>query len=325
MTTRPGPAVRAALTYRPVRPDELEACADIWRVSINDYIGRLNQPILESESGPLVRLYGHLQSTDPDRFMVATLPDPDAADVPRIVGFASAVVRQRLWYLSMCFVLPEAQGRGVGRELLARTAPADAPDTVRATGTDSAQPISNALYASLGIVPKVPLLNLIGLPSRPEAFGALPSGIVAVPFERLAGDGHGGHDRLTGIVDSLDRATLGVPHPVDHRYLRIEGRRGWLYQGPDGAPLAYGYATEAGRVGPIASSDPELVAPILGHLTREVIPRGAFAVWLPGMADRAVVGTLQAGFRLEPFPVLLCWDRPMIDLTRYVPISPGLL
>lgn len=322
MTTRPGPAVRDALTYRPVRPDELATCTEIWRVSINDYIGRLNQPILETESGPLVRLYGHLQSTDPDRFIVATLPDPDMDGGERIVAFASAIVRERLWYLSMCFVLPEIQGRGVGRELVARTAPPDGPDTVRATGTDSAQPISNALYASLGIVPKVPLLNLIGLPSRPEAFGAMPSGVVAVPFEQVAADGH---DRLARIVDALDRETLGVSHPVDHRYLRIEGRRGWLYRGPDGAPIAYGYATEAGRVGPIASSEPELLAPILGHLMSEVIPRGAFAVWLPGTADRAVVGTLQAGFRLEPFPVLMCWDRPMIDLTRYVPISPGLL
>jgi GNAT superfamily N-acetyltransferase len=322
VTSGTRPAVRDALTYRPVAPEELDACADIWRVSINDYIGRLNQPHLESESGPLVRLYGHLQSTDPDRFIVATLPDADAESGQRIVAFAAAVVRERLWYLSMCFVLPEMQGSGVGRALLARTAPTAAADTVRATGTDSAQPISNALYASLGMVPKVPLLNLIGLPSRPEAFGAMPPGISAVPFDRLAGDGH---ERLVGIVDALDRATLGVTHPVDHRYLRTEGRRGWLYQGPDGSPVAYGYATEAGRVGPVATHDPDLLAPILGHLTGEVIPRGAFAVWLPGTADRAVMGALQAGFRLEPFPVLLCWDRPMIDLSRYLPISPGLL
>ena len=30
----------------------------------------------------------------------------------------------------------------------------------------------------------MPLLNLSGLPERPEAFGALPSGIVPVAFER---------------------------------------------------------------------------------------------------------------------------------------------
>jgi GNAT superfamily N-acetyltransferase len=315
VTTTPDLAVGDAITYRPVDPSELETCADIWRVSINDYIGRLNQPDMQTESAPIVRLYGHLRSTDPDRFIVATRGD-------EIVGFASAVVRERLWFLSMCFVLPEVQGRGVGRTLLERVAPDDAQDTVRATGTDSAQPISNALYASLGIVPREPLLNLIGLPARPDAFGALPSGITPVPLERVAADGHEG---LVETVDTLDRETLGVSHPIDHRYLRQEGRRGWLYRGPDGSPVAYGYAAEAGRVGPVASRDPELVSPILGHLTSAVTPRGAFAMWLPGTAGRAVVGALQAGFRLEPFPVLLCWDRPFADLSRYLPISPGLL
>jgi GNAT superfamily N-acetyltransferase len=322
VTTGTGRAIGAELTYRPVQPDELEACAGIWRDSINDYIGRLNQPHIEPENGPIVRLYAHLRATDPDRFIVATRPDPEASSGTRIVAFAAAVMRERLWYLSMCFVLPEMQGSGVGRALLDRTGPPAGADTVRATGTDSAQPISNALYASLGIVPRVPLLNLIGLPSRPEAFGALPSGVRAIPFDRLATDGH---ERLVAIVDELDLATLGVRHPIDHRYLRAENRRAWLYQAPDGSPLAYGYATEAGRVGPVASRDPELLAPIVGHLTSEVIPRGAFAIWVPGTADRVVVGALQAGFRLEPFPVLLCWDEPLVDLSRYLPISPGLL
>ena len=40
------------------------------------------------------------------------------------------------------------------------------------------------------------------------------------------------HRRLADAVDALDRETLGVSHPVDHRYLRREGRRGWLYHGP---------------------------------------------------------------------------------------------
>ena len=322
MTTATGRATRDGLRYRPVAPDELEACADIWRVSINDYIGRLNQPHIESESGPIVRLYAHLRSTDPERFIVATRSDPDATGGERIVAFAAAVVRERLWFLSMCFVLPELQGTGVGRALLDRVGPPEDDTTVRATGTDSAQPISNALYASLGIVPRAPLLNLIGLPSRPGAFGRLPTGVRPIPFERIATDGH---EQLAAMVDTLDAETLGVRHPIDHRYLRAEGRRGFLYEGPDGAPLAYGYAAEAGRVGPVASRDADLVAPILGHLTGEIVPRGAFAMWLPGMADRAVIGALRAGLRLEPFPVLLCWDRPLIDLSRYLPISPGLL
>ena len=322
MTAPAGRAIHVGLSFRPVEPHELEACADVWRVSLNDYMGRLNQPLIERENAPILRLYAHLLSTDPHRFVAATRADADAPGGERIVAFAAAIVRERLWFLSMCFVLPELQRTGVGRALLERIRPTDGTTTVRATATDSAQPIANALYASLGMVPRVPLMNLVGLPDRPEAFGALPSGIRPVPFERIATDGH---ERLVEIVDALDLATLGVRHPIDHRYLRTEGRRGWLYEGPDGTALAYGYAAEAGRVGPVATRDPDLIAPILGHLTREVIPRGAFAMWLPGAADAAVVAALRAGFRLDAFPVLLCWDRPLVDLSRYLPISPGLL
>ena len=103
------------LTYRPARPDELATCEEIWRASINDYIVPLGQAEIADVASPAIRLFTHLQATDPERFLVATIPDgPDE----RTVAFASAVVRERLWYLSMLFVLPEVQGAGVGRDLL---------------------------------------------------------------------------------------------------------------------------------------------------------------------------------------------------------------
>jgi GNAT superfamily N-acetyltransferase len=330
------------LTYRPVRTDELTACTEIWRTSINDYIGPLGQPAIDTSDAPLLRLYGHLASTDPERFVVAVRTSPESGQ-DRIVGFVSAIRRERLWYLSMLFVLPEVQRQGVGRALLAWVMP---PGDERATGhggrhaddggvaavsmataTDSVQPISNALYATYGMVPKLPLLNLIGRPERTDAFDPLPSGVTAISFEDIAAGPPGGpgHRELTEAVDELDRDALGVAHPLEHRFLRSEARRGWLYRGPDGAALGYGYAGEAGRVGPVATTDAALVVPILGHLMSEVVPRGAFALWLPGAADRAVTAALHAGFRLDSFPILLCWDRPFADFSRYLPISPGLL
>lgn len=314
------------ITYRPVRPDELATCGAIWRTSINDYIVRLGQPELPEDIAGLLRLYAHLQATDPERFIVGVRPAPDVDGGERIVAFAAAVMREHLWFLSMCFVLPEAQGCGVGRALVERVAPPAGTDGVRATATDSGQPISNALYGSLGIVPRIPLLDLVGHILRPDAFEELPPGIRPVPFEDVVGaSGSDGHARLAAAVDALDRRLLGVAHPVDHRWLRGEHRRGWLYLGPDGEPVAYGYATEAGRIGPVATRDEALIGPILGHLTTAVTPRGALAIWLPGTADRAVVPALRAGLRLDPFPLLLCWDRPFADFARYLPISPGLL
>jgi GNAT superfamily N-acetyltransferase len=327
--TDAAPVVRGersdAVSYRPVRIDELDACADVWRDGINDYTRRLNQPDVPPETASLIRLYAHLRSTDPGRFVVATMASIETGGEERIVAFAAAIMRERLWFLSMLFVRPELQGAGIGRALLARVAPRDGEASFRSTATDSAQPISNALYASLGIVPRIPLLNLIGLPEGSDAFGTLPSGVVPVAFADLVGaPGTDGHRRLADQVDTLDREVLGVAHPADHGWLRQEGRRGWLYHGPDGAVVAYGYATEAGRIGPVAVRDEALLAPILGHLSNAVTPRGAFALWLPGTADRAIVPALQAGFRLDQFPVLLCWDRPFADLARYLPIAPGL-
>lgn len=316
----------AGLTFRPARPDELATCASIWRAAINDYILPLGQAEIPPEVNPVTRLYVHLQSTDPDRFVVATLGPGEGGPGERIVAFGSAVVRERIWYLSMLFVLPEFQGEGIGRDLLARLLPDDDAMS-RATATDSVQPISNAMYSTFDIVPRMPLLSLTGLPQRPEAFGELPSGIVPLAFDELAAgppDGLG-HRMLVEAIDTLDRESLGVAHPDDHRFLRTESRRGWLYRGPDGTPIGYGYAGEAGRVGPVAVRDAALLGPILGHLTTAVVPRGAFAIWIGGAADRALVPALRAGFRLDPFPVLLCWDRPFADFSRYLPISPGLV
>ena len=323
----PSPVRHTRLVFRPAGPDELVTCAGIWRTSINDYIVRLGQGAMPLEINPVTRLFVHLQATDAQRFIVAVAPstEDEPSGSGRIVGFASAAIRESLWYLSMLFVLPEFQRAGLGRQLLAQVLPSD-KSMARATATDSAQPISNALYSSYGITPRLPLLNLTGLPERPDAFGRLPSGVVPIPFDELAAgppDGQS-HRALVDAIDDLDRDSLGVAHPVDHRFLRSESRRGWLYRGPDGTPVGYGYAGEAGRVGPVAVLDAALLAPILGHLTSAVQPRGAFAMWIPGVADQALAAALQAGFRLDRFAVLMCWDRQFGDFSRYLPISPGL-
>ena len=47
----------------------------IWRVGIEDYQGRLNQPAMPDDLAPLRRLLLHLLATDPDRFWVAERGD----------------------------------------------------------------------------------------------------------------------------------------------------------------------------------------------------------------------------------------------------------
>lgn len=316
-------AATSATTYRPATADDLPTCGAIWRAALNDYMGRLNLPEIPDDLAAILRLHRHLQATDPAQFLVAEQAAPDGGR--RIVAFGAAVQRDAVWFLSMLFVLPDVQAAGIGRTLLTRLLPT-AGSAALATCTNSAQPISNGLYASLGMVPRMPLLRLVGLADHPSELPPLPAGVQPIGFDEVDRDG----DRIGGAalddeIASLDRDAAGFEHPADHALVRAEGRRGFLYLGPDGGPVGYGYASESGRVGPIAVRDSALLGSVIGHLVTIVQPRGAFGLWLPGAAEAIVGPLIRAGFRLEGFPCLLCWDRPFADFARYVPISPGLL
>jgi GNAT superfamily N-acetyltransferase len=333
------PIDRGGHVFRQATDDDLVTCARIWRESLNDYLGRLAQHEIPDDLGPILRLYGHLRTTDPTTFLIAEAA-PSARDGGSRPGpidaFVVAIRRDQVWFLSMLFVRPGAQGKGLGRALIAAVAPDPGSwSGARATATDSVQPISNGLYASLGMVPRVPLLRLVGRPERPGVFAPLPAGVEAIAFAEIgddtpAGAPDGASDglgqaALAAELAALDREAAGFTRAVDHDYNAAEGRVGFLYRDRDGSAIAYGYTSEAGRVGPIAVRDPALLGPVLGHLIHAVQPRGAFGIWVPGTAGEAVVPLLRSGFRLDGFPVLLCWDRPFADLARYVPMSPGLL
>lgn len=331
-----GPGQRpasVAVTYRPPRPAELGDCALVWYSAVDGYMARLNRPLPSPYLDPLVALLQHLLATDPQRFLVAARPPAARGGRDEIIGFGIAVQREHVWFLSQLYVLPHEQGKGIGRALLTQilpSAPAAADEAGDATGgdatgdqapgvlamcTDSAQPVSNGLYARFGIVPRIPIFNLVGTPN-PSTLSRLPAGIEAVPFGR--------HDP-TATIASIDRAVLGYAHEVDHVFLRASGRTGFVYRSDDGESVGYGYSSEAGRFGPIALLDENLTAPVVGHLMNAIRPRGATTAWVPGSNDRAMVALLRAGLRIEGFPALLCWTRPFGHFEGYLPASLALL
>ncbi|MEW5990047.1 MAG: GNAT family N-acetyltransferase [Chloroflexota bacterium] len=313
-TGRAAPA--AVIEYRPATEADLPACEAIWRDGLNDYLVPMGQHEIPPDNPSLRLLHAHALATDPDRFWVATRDDA-------VVGFGSAVRRGPVWFLSMLFVRPGLQAGGVGREILRRILPAGDDGAILATGTDSAQPVSNGLYAAHGIVPRMPMFNLVGRPTRPGELAPLPE---AVSVARLGGAGPRTSDGpLAAEIDDLDEATLGFRHGLDHDFVRRSGRVGFAYRDGAGELLGYGYASEVGRIGPLATRDPSLHAPIVAHLLNTVVPRGASAIWVPGPAGPTMQMLIRAGLRIEGFPVLVCWSRPFADFSRYLPISPGLL
>jgi GNAT superfamily N-acetyltransferase len=340
-----------AIRYRRATEADLDACTRIWKSGIDDYQGRLNQPPMPGELGPLRRLLAHALGTDPDRFWVASR-EPRAGEAGRherggdCLGFGSATIRGDLWFLAMLFVEPGQQAAGIGSALLDRTlvgcdpeaaAPAhvSAADPAAAgtvtpvarwgTCTDAAQPISNALYARRGIVPRLPVWRMVGEIRHPSAIPALPGSLETVSFEAIAEGAPDGHRRLAEVVNELDRSLLGIEHGRDHAYLRREGRSGLLVRERNGRAIGYGYASGVGRVGPVAALDPDLMPAILGAVIRETPAPGPIATWVPGSATAATRALLHAGLRFEGFPGLICWSDGPMPFERYLPISLALI
>jgi GNAT superfamily N-acetyltransferase len=330
----------AGIRFRAPRVEELADCALIWHDSVNDYMTRLGLPLPPPILEPAMRLAEHLLATDPQGFRVAVKGGPRG---DRIVGFAIGLQREHVWFLSQLYVLPAEQRQGIGRALLSLVLPsnaepggADRPAAadarrpgVLATCTDSAQPISNALYGKLGIVARMPVFNLVGRPDE-KSLPDLPPDVEAIPLEPGGRPSHRnpaapGRAELAATIDAIDRSVLGYAHRADHDFLRVQGRTGFLLRARGGEPLGYGYSSQAGRFGPVALLDTTLTAAIIGHLMRRIQPRGATSVWVPGANDRAMVALLRAGLRLEGFPAMFCWTRPFADFERYLPTGLALI
>ena len=319
MTTARG--APAGIRYRPATVADLPDCERVWREGLDGYLGRLGFPDVPLENPGLRRLHAHTLATDPTRFQVAERRGRGGK--PRMVAFGSAVERGSMWFLSMLFVDPAEQSQGLGRALLERILPDDPDEWQLATCTDSAQPISNGLYASFGIVPRMPFLNLLGRPREDWIPPSLPDGI---SVERVEPGADGLLDAADQTeLDALDLVVNGWEHPQDHAFDLRERPRLFRYRRADGRLVAYGYTSEVGRVGPIAVRDSEDLWPVAAHLLTAVPPRGASSIWFGGHASEAVAAAIRAGMRLEGFPILACWSQPYADFTRYVPTSPGLI
>ena len=151
--------------------------------------------------------------------------------------------------------------------------------------------------------------------------GAWPASLEAIAFDAIAANGHEGPRRLADAVDELDREVIGVTHQQDHEFLRRDGRAGFLVRERGGRILGYAYGSPSGRVGPVAALEPDLLPSLIGVAVRHTPILATVGVWVPASADAAIRALLEAGLHFDRFPGLLCWSRPEMPFTRYVPIN----
>ena len=279
--------------YRPIETADMDALGEVFYEADDELNERRRLPKTPRNPMPLLRLFDHIVADSPQRGWLA---ESDG----RVVGFSIAAQRADMTFLSFLFVRPDAQASGVGRALLER---AMVNSEYRAVCIGSMQPISAALYAQYGMVPRVPLYMFSGKPASP--LRALPAGmeIRGVGIEEVA---------------DLDRAVTGLTRPSDHAaWEKWDRQRLGLYE--SGNLVGYGYVQSVGRLGPVVVSESEHLLPFVGALMERMPEVETWLLNVPGPAAETFETLLKAGLRLEGPPVIYCATELRIDHSRYIP------
>jgi len=290
--------VTSEVTYQQATPADLDACAEVLYVADDELTVRRGLPSSPRNREALVRLYAHMQARQPDRFWVAEQSGT-------IIGFSASAEYQQMVHLGFLFVLPKIQASGIGRRLLELSMH---DSSYRAVCIASYQPISAALYAWYGMVPRIPIYMLTGLPRTD--LPPLPTGLAIRPIGVAA-------------IKPLDLEVCGLDRPWDHEWWEALGRRRFgLFEGDE--LVGYGYMQEVGRLGPFVVRRPEHLLPFVGELIREAPAVEAWMINVPGAASETFVALLHAGMRLEGPPAVFCATDLRVDHSRYLPASYAL-
>lgn len=268
------------------------------------------------------------EGRDPGRFRQLLAVPPEAYHVlehdpaccwlaevdGRPVGYATGIVRGRLWYLSNLFVRPAFHNDGLGKEVLRRSmeAGARAGATVFAVLSSSYR-AAQSIYLRAGMAARTPVYILTG--PTPALLSLAPARAdwrqpSACP-EWL--------DRLR----QLDQAVWAGPRDVDQRFWLTEARCFALQD--EAQVLGYVYVRKDGRVGPLAALEPEIQLPLLRQAGQWLMdhsdepPR----LQVPGLNLAVLRPLLERGFAIETQNTLMS-SRPFGQMDRYI-ISGGVL
>jgi len=268
-----------------MRPDDVAACEQIsseafYALDLRTYQRDWTDPVPRAphRTQRWCHRAEHLLATDPGGCWVAEVDG-------EIVGFATSLVREKMWILASYAVRPGLQGQGLGRALL-EVALQHGRGCLRGMLNASPDPQALRRYALAGFRLH-PQLLLWGRVER-----------ALLPEVRHVREGTLG-DR--DLLDSLDRRARGAAHGPDHEVLARELRllvtdrpagSGYAYVDDTGAPILLAAsgrrAAQSLMWEALAASDPD--RPIeVGHVS----PANDWAV---DVAMAARLSVLSRGF-----------------------------
>jgi acetyltransferase (GNAT) family protein len=221
----------------------------------------------------------------------------------------SALVRGRVWYLSMLLVLPDDQSRGLGRALLERAlAYGDAREaSVRCTWA-TLDPRAQARYVMAGMAPRWPIYRLEG---DAAAVARLRARVELDAREQELPCDPGAAEKLTAEVFGHDRAD-DLTHWRSDTSAAVAIERG-------GELTAFAYR-RGERIGPAAGRDE---AALLRAVAAAANAGGAgdVTIRVPGACASLLEALVGCGFRIGELAVFLA-SRPFGRPELYLPSGP---
>jgi GNAT superfamily N-acetyltransferase len=277
----------------------------VFLAAANDLRARAHRELLDDSAARRTRAVAfrrHAFAHDPAGFWIAE-------DDHEPIGFGVATARPGFWHLNALHVLPAYQGRGIGRELLRRCLGyGRGPGVVSTVISETAQPISNALYARHGMYQWLPLLHLtcpIFHPHPPSHATATVGGADAASLAAL---------------DRIDQAVLGFTRPLDHRFWIHLSDLTLLLLGDRAEASGYAYVSRFGGIGPCAVQEAAAFPLLLAHAVALAEQQGVreMSFVVPGVAASAVDYLLAHRARYDASMTLLLSSRPFGQLERYL-------
>jgi Acetyltransferase (GNAT) family len=223
----------------------------------------------------------------------------------------SALVRGRVWYLSMFFVLPGHQERGVGRALLDHAlAYGDARGTeVRCTWA-TLDPRAQARYVMAGMVPRWPIYPLDG---DPAAVARLQARVGLEPRPREL-------PCTAAVAETLTAEVFGHPRSDDLAHWRSDGAAAVTIE-HGGHPVAFVYR-RGQRIGPAAGRDETaLLQAVAAAAAAGAVDGRGVTMRVPGACASLLQALVGAGFRIGA-PTVFMTSRSFGRPELYLPSGP---
>ena len=292
-----------SLKYRKFKPEDRTPVYRMFRESLWDYLlqNGLASPEDENDIDEYFRqqqnLYVHLEQTASEDWVAVT----GKGD---LVGWARSIERDNHLQLTHFFVDPDAQGGGVGRELLDRAFPLDRCDQRSIIATTNTRALS--LYLRQDVSFQGMAFSFYGEPNMREFDSDLD-------IEQVDASPR----TLENIVD-IDSQVLGYRRPIDLEFF-MNQQPAFLFRSA-GRLVAYAFGCDGYSAGPAASLEPEHLPVLLHQIERSACQSGMDSLWLtvPAAARQAVTWALSSGYKIDPFYEVLLARQPSMNLDRFI-------